>query len=54
MGRTGDPGPARAALECAGLAVLMPEQTPLFELGRITAEDRERAKRKRELWEKIG
>ncbi|MBU4243471.1 MAG: hypothetical protein KUA35_10310 [Pseudodesulfovibrio sp.] len=51
---TGDPGPARAALECAGLAVLMPEQTPLYELGRITAEDRERAKQRKALWDQIN
>ncbi|WP_285908107.1 hypothetical protein [Pseudodesulfovibrio pelocollis] len=50
---TGDPGIARAALAPAGLTVLTAEQTPLFELGRITAEDRERAKRRKELWEKI-
>lgn len=51
---TGDAGPAKAALEAAGLAVLEPEQLALFELGKITAEDKARAKRKRELWEKIG
>ncbi|MGE4191810.1 MAG: hypothetical protein AB7E51_00325 [Pseudodesulfovibrio sp.] len=51
---TGDPGIARAALEPAGLMVLDKDQVPLYELGRITAEDKARAKRKRELWEKIG
>lgn len=51
---TGDPGIARAALEPAGLMVLDADQAPLYELGKITAEDKARAKRKRELWEKIG
>lgn len=51
---TGDAGLARAALACAGWAVLHPDEVPIFELGRITAEDKARAKRKRELWEKIG
>ncbi len=51
---TGDPGIARAALEAAGLAVLEPSEVPLYELGRITAEDKARAKRKKQLWEKIG
>ena len=51
---TGDPGIARAALEPAGLMVLDQSQAPLYELGRITAEDKARAKRKRELWEQIG
>jgi hypothetical protein len=51
---TGSPTVARAALEAAGLVVLTRDQVPLYELGRITAEDKARAKRKRELWEKIG
>lgn len=51
---TGDPGIARAALGPAGLIVLDRDQAPLYELGKITAEDKARAKRKRELWEKIG
>lgn len=50
---TGDPGPARVALERGGLVVLEPDQVPYFELGRITAEDRERAKRKKEIMEQI-
>lgn len=51
---TGDPGIARAALEPAGLMVLDTDQAPLYELGKITVEDKARAKRKRELWERIG
>lgn len=51
---TGDPGVARAALEPAGLAVLSADQVPLYELGRITAEDKARAKQRKALWEKIN
>lgn len=50
---TGDPGLAQAALECAGWAVLKPEDVPYLELGRMTAEDRERTRKRRELLEKI-
>ncbi len=50
---TGDAGIARAALEAAGLTVLEDHEVPYFELGRITAEDRERARRKKELMERI-
>lgn len=51
---TGDAGLAQAALECAGYVVLRPEERAFYDLGRLAAEDKERAKRKRELWEKIG
>lgn len=51
---TGDAGALRVVAEAAGYVLLEPGDVPLYELGKITAEDRERAKRKRELWEKIG
>ncbi len=51
---TGSEALALAALAPAGLLVLTQDQKPLYELGRLTAEDRARARRKRELWEKIG
>lgn len=51
---TGDSGLARAALGCSGWTVLRPEDAPFYELGRLTAEEKARAKRKREVWEKIG
>ena len=51
---TGSPALAEAALRGTGYKLLTPDQVPLYELGRITAEDKARAKRKREIWEKIG
>jgi hypothetical protein len=51
---TGDGGLVQAALKGTGYKLLSPDEVPLFELGKITAEDKARAKRKRELWEKIG
>lgn len=50
---TGDAGLARAALECAGWAVLRPDEVPYFELGRMAAEDRERTRKRREILDKI-
>lgn len=50
---TGDDGLARAALECAGWSVLGPEQRAYYELGRMTAEDRQRTRKRRELLEQI-
>lgn len=50
---TGDAGLARAALACAGWAVLRPDEVPFFELGRMAAEDRERTRKKREILERI-
>lgn len=51
---TGDAGLIRAAVESAGLVVLTPDQAPYYELGRITAEDRQRAAIKKSLLERIG
>ncbi|MDD3310978.1 hypothetical protein [Pseudodesulfovibrio sp.] len=51
---TGSPALAEAALRGTGYKLLTPDQVPLYELGRITAEDKARAKRKRELWDRIG
>lgn len=50
---TGDAGLAKAALECAGWTVLAPEQRAYYELGRMTAEDRQRTRKRRELLEQI-
>jgi len=50
---TGDAGLARAALEAAGFLVLGPGEAPYYELGRLTAEERERAKRRKEIMERI-
>lgn len=50
---TGDSGLASAALECAGWTVLRPEDRPFYELGRMTAEDRERTRKRRELLERV-
>ena len=51
---TGDAELVRAALKGTGYMLLGPDEAPLYELGKITAEDKARARRKRELWEKIG
>jgi len=51
---TGDTGVVQAAVEAAGLVVLSPEDAPYFELGKLTAEDRARAARKKTLFERIG
>jgi hypothetical protein len=50
---TGDAGLARAALECAGWAVLRPDEVPFYELGRLTAEDRARTRKRREILDRI-
>lgn len=50
---TGDIGVTRAALEPAGLVVLREDEAPYYELGRLTAEDRARAKKRRDLLERI-
>lgn len=51
---TGDAGVIRAAVEAAGIVVLTAEEAPLYELGKLTAEDRQRAARKKSLFERIG
>ncbi|MGE4296959.1 MAG: hypothetical protein AB7E47_02925 [Desulfovibrionaceae bacterium] len=50
---TGDHSLAQAALEAAGVVVLRPDQVPYYDLGRITAEDKRRARKRKELLEKI-
>lgn len=50
---TGDHAALRAVAEMAGCLLLEPEQVPFYELGRITAEDKDRAKRRKELMERI-
>lgn len=50
---TGDAGLAQTALECAGYVVLRPEERAFYELGRMTAEDRERTRRRRELLDRV-
>jgi hypothetical protein len=42
-----------AALGCAGFAALHPREIPVYEIGRMTVEERNRGRRKRELWERI-
>jgi hypothetical protein len=51
---TGDHAALRAVAERAGCMLLEPDEVPLYELGKITAEDKRRAKLKRQLWEQIG
>lgn len=50
---TGDTGFLSIALEAAGILVLSSEQAPYYELGRITAEDRARAKKRKDILERI-
>lgn len=50
---TGDTGFLSIALEAAGILVLSREQAPYYELGRITAEDRARAKKRKDILERI-
>jgi hypothetical protein len=50
---TGSLALAKAALECAGVVALGPDQVPFYELGRLTAEERERGRRKKEIMERI-
>lgn len=50
---TGDVGVVKAALEGTGLHVLDNEEAAIYELGRITAEDMERKKRKKEVLERL-
>ncbi|MGE4293924.1 MAG: hypothetical protein AB7E32_17165 [Desulfovibrio sp.] len=51
---TGDPGLVEAALAGTGYRLLPPEDVAYYELGRMVAEEKERAKQKRKIWEKIG
>jgi len=50
---TGDTGFLHVAVEAAGLLVLNPKQAPYYELGRITAEDRSRARKRKAILERI-
>jgi hypothetical protein len=50
---TDDPGLVEAALAGTGYRLLPPEEVAYYELGKMVAEERERAKRKRQLFEKI-
>jgi len=50
---TGDTGFLQVALEAAGILVLNNQQAPYYELGRITAEDRARAKKRKHILERI-
>lgn len=50
---TGDTGFLQVAVEAAGLLVLNPKQAPYYELGRITAEDRSRARKRKAILERI-
>jgi hypothetical protein len=50
---TGDSGLVRAALGSSGWTVLRPEDLPFYELGRLTAEERERSRRRKEILGKI-
>ncbi len=50
---TGDTGFLSVALEAAGILVLNHKQAPYYELGRITAEDRARAKKRKDILERI-
>lgn len=38
----------------AGYTVLPPDQTAIYELGKVVVEERKRSRRKRELWERIN
>jgi hypothetical protein len=51
---TGDIGIVKAALEGSGVKVLDEEEAAIYELGRITAEDMKRKKKKKEVMEKLG
>ncbi len=50
---TGDTGFLQVALEAAGILVLNHTQAPYYELGRITAEDRARAERRKDILKRI-
>lgn len=50
---TGDSGFVQVAVEAAGILVLNAEQAPYYELGRITAEDRARAQKRRAIMERL-
>ncbi len=51
---TGDLGFVQVAVEAAGALVLTGEQAPYYELGRITAEDRARARQRKAILERIS
>jgi len=51
---TGSPEIVKAALEGSGLSVLTEEETAIYELGKITAEDMERKKKRKEVLEKLN
>jgi hypothetical protein len=50
---TGDIRIVQAALSCAGLLVLSDEEASYYQLGKLVAEERARAKKKRQLFDKI-
>jgi hypothetical protein len=50
---TGDSGFVQIAVEAAGLLVLSREQSPYYELGKITAEDRARAAARKAILERL-
>jgi len=50
---TGSLALAQSALEAAGLLALGPDQVPFYELGKLTAEERDRARRRKEIFERI-
>lgn len=51
---TDDPGLAEAALEGTGYRLLPPDEVAYYELGKMVAEEKKRAKQKRKIWEQIG
>ena len=51
---TGSPALAEAALEGTGYRLLTPEQAVIYEIGLDEVKRRKQAKRRKELWEKIG
>jgi len=51
---TGDTAFLSVALEAAGILVLSHEQAPYYELGRITAEDRARARKRKDILGRIA
>jgi hypothetical protein len=51
---TGSPALAEAALDGTGYRLLGPEEAVFYEIGRAEVAKKEEAKRRKELWEKIG
>ena len=51
---TGDIGPVQAAFDGTGMVVLDQEQAAVYEVGKITAEDLERKKKRKEVLERLG